>query len=733
MILKTDKQNFSYPWCVNTKYTMNPSKVSFPPRPASGDESIIQPSPAFKREVVKVSLAILLFILIYLLLIAAACGIAFFAAYGGLALIMTFPRFITIAIGGGLIGLGIMVFVFLVKFIFKSNKVDRSHLLEIKENDEPELFAFVKKITEETQAPFPKKIYLSADVNASVFYDSSFWSMILPVQKNLQIGLGLVNAVNISEFKAILAHEFGHFSQRSMKLGSYVYNVNHVIFSMLYDNENYGKALGTFASIGDIFAFFAQITATIVNGIMWVLKQVYGIVNKAYMSLSRQMEFHADSVAAYVSGSDHLITSLNRIQVADIAYNALISYYNQWFPQNLKAVNMFPQHTVVMMQFAKDHKLKVEHGLPQVDLDSFAYYNRSRLVIKNQWASHPSNEDRALHLNKINLKTEVIHQSPWVLFKDPEKTQKQLTEKLYETAKFAKTPIELDLSAFEQKYSKEVGKYYLDEAYNGFYDDRLITEFDLNELMNTTEGKNLSFEEIFNEQNSGIQHILNGAQNDLEILKAIDRKEAPFKTFDFDGIKYKRKDAGKLADQLKKELKELEQQQKEVDKQALLFFSKKATEAGDIEQWKQKWAVVFSSAKEAEKDIELSNKLIKTMNPIFEGEISLEYIKSIMRNAKKLEDRKIRPRLGEIMEKEEYRNLLDEPDRDKLDAYLKKEMVYFSTKTGFNNDNIAYLQDVITLYQFLAQARNFKIKKDVLDYQLKLIGKVDKSPGVAEV
>jgi len=35
------------------------------------------------------------------------------------------------------------------------------------------------------------------------FYNSSFWSMFLPVRKNLEIGLGLVNSINISEFKQL--------------------------------------------------------------------------------------------------------------------------------------------------------------------------------------------------------------------------------------------------------------------------------------------------------------------------------------------------------------------------------------------------------------------------------------------------------------------------------------------------------------------------------------------------
>src|SRR5690606_19974293 len=124
----------------------------------------------------------------------------------------------------------------------------RSGSVEITDQDQPELFAFIRQVAADTQAPFPKKIFISSDVNASVSYDSSFWSMFFPVRKNLTIGLGLVNSLNLSEFKAVMAHEFGHFSQRSMKLGSYVYNVNRILHNMLYDNSGFSRLLSGFAN-----------------------------------------------------------------------------------------------------------------------------------------------------------------------------------------------------------------------------------------------------------------------------------------------------------------------------------------------------------------------------------------------------------------------------------------------------------------------------------------------------
>src|SRR5205814_6198739 len=182
------------------------------------------------------------------------------------------------------------VIYFLIKFMFTTSKDENSSRVEIYKEDQPKLFAFIRQLSAETQTPLPKKIFLSPDVNACVFYNSSFWSMFLPVKKNLEIGLGLVNSINASEFKAVIAHEFGHFSQRSMKLGSFTYNVNRVIYNMLYDNSSYTAFLTAWGAVSSYLAFFAGITVKIAECIQSILKDMYKLLNKAYLRLSCEVE-----------------------------------------------------------------------------------------------------------------------------------------------------------------------------------------------------------------------------------------------------------------------------------------------------------------------------------------------------------------------------------------------------------------------------------------------------------
>lgn len=103
--------------------------------------------------------------------------------YGAEMLIEVSPKFITLTLGIGLIILRVLVLFFFLKFIFKLHKVDRSHLIEIKIIYEPQLFKLIDEIVIKVGKSFPKKVYLSNDVNAAVFYISSFWSMFFPIKK----------------------------------------------------------------------------------------------------------------------------------------------------------------------------------------------------------------------------------------------------------------------------------------------------------------------------------------------------------------------------------------------------------------------------------------------------------------------------------------------------------------------------------------------------------------------
>ena len=177
------------------------------------------PNPAYRRQVVIVLLSLALFDLFYLGLVVASGWAVVYGITQGMNAV---PDELGHSDANSCYGLAVMagiLFLFLVKSLFKWRKAEQEMQIEITQKEHPELFNFIRHICEDTRAPFPYRVFVTPEVNAAVFYNSSLLSLILPVKKNLLIGLGLVNGLNLSEFKAVLAHEFGHFSQSSMRLG----------------------------------------------------------------------------------------------------------------------------------------------------------------------------------------------------------------------------------------------------------------------------------------------------------------------------------------------------------------------------------------------------------------------------------------------------------------------------------------------------------------------------------
>jgi Zn-dependent protease with chaperone function len=695
-------------------------KFIYPPTPENKYKDVLKPSIEYRKEVIKVTVSVLFFIVVYILLVVLSIAIAALFSFLGIQLIILKPMFLTIMLGIGMIGCGLMVIFFLIKFIFSNNKVDRSRFLEIKKTEYPDLFDFIKKLSKETKTPMPKKIYLTQDVNASVFYNSSFFSMFLPVRKNLLIGMGLVNSINMSEFKAIIAHEFGHFSQHSMSLGTYVYNVNKIIYNMLFDNQGYANSLDNWASASGYFAIFANITIKIVQGIQWILQKVYIIVNKANLSLSRQMEYHADSVSAFVCGPNHLITSLYRLETADACYNQLLNLYSGWIKENLKPDNIYSQHQSLMLSFCSENNIDHENGIPIINSKYHNFNQQSRIIVNNQWASHPTNKEREIHLNSIQISNTLVQKdSPLLLFGDFEIVQKKLTEKLFSEIEFKNTPEVIDMVHFKEKYDNYIEKRTYNHLYNGYYNNRRINKFDLFQNIEDTISGYSSQLDFYITQNCAIPSKVNMLKQDLTLLDQLSSNESEIKTFDFDGKKYLKDHIPDLKKILEKELKEEEEKMNLLDQTIYRFVINKAN-TNDKEVLYNLYDNYFKIISEIDSGIKNYNELAETINPIYSENLAVAKTKDIIKRVKEIE-KKIIGHLNELMdiiEKEEYLTI---DEIKKLKTYMTQERDYFIANHGYLNTELNQLNESLNIYLGLLYEYEFRVKKRLLDKQI-LIG-----------
>lgn len=679
----------------------------------------VQLSPEFKSHTTKAITSILVFFIVYFLIFALALGLTALCAYGGVMLIIAYPRLITVALGIGLASLGFLVIVFLLKFIFKGNKIDRSHLFEITEKSEPVLFKMIHQIVEEVGTSFPKKIYLSTEVNASVFYDSNFWSMFLPIKKNLMIGLGLVNTINKDELKAILSHEFGHFSQKTMKVGSYVYNVNQIIFNMLYDNDSYDTMIQRWANASGYFTIFVIIAVNIVEGIQWILKKMYEFVNKNYMGLSREMEFHADEIAANVTGYKPLKNSLLRMKLADHSFNSVLSFYDGKISENIKSENVFKEQFYLLNHIAKKDNIPLINGLPNVTLGDLNKFNKSKLVIKDQWASHPSTEDRIAKLEKTNLVNNDKENSlANELFQDVSKLQMKLTDKMFMEVKYESTPNSYSLENFKTEYEKEYVKNTFSKSFNGYYDNKNPIQFDFNEI--NTAKKSLSLDDLFNNKNVTLNYEGEALQNDIDTIKQISDKTLKVKTFDYDGKKYNQKDSGSLLVKLQDELKFINNSIKENDISIFQFFQKSEQTLNKTSKIVQLYKDFFEFDKEYDANFDVYTKLSDKLQFI-NFTTPTDQIKTNFNDAKHLEFR-LKENIKQMMSDNKYSSEITNEIKENFDTYLSKDWQYFGNETYFDQ-SLEMLFSSLNNYVYLLSRGYFLHKKELLDYKVSLLEK----------
>lgn len=238
--------------------------LPYPPSPVGIPADFTKPGKSYQKRVWIASAGILSFVILYL-------------GFSGWLLYKSFRLFANTFTGGddGFLSFVVGVItgflgVFMVKALFFITRSNTNGYLEIDAAREPRLFAFIYRIADEVGAPRPHKVFLSNRVNAAVFYDISFINLFFPTRKNLEIGLGLVNTLNLGEFKAILAHEFGHFTQRSMIIGRWVYIAQQVAHQIVAKRDGLDRFLATLSGVDFRVAWVGWLLSILV----WAIRAV---------------------------------------------------------------------------------------------------------------------------------------------------------------------------------------------------------------------------------------------------------------------------------------------------------------------------------------------------------------------------------------------------------------------------------------------------------------------------
>lgn len=550
----------------------------YPPGPMQVPADLTRPSSRYRLQVVLVLVSLAVTLLLYLaLLIGSAwlCKVSLTAPWpdrvdrGYL-----FLRVAAILCSG-------LLFLYLLKGLFKRSQVGGDWLVEVTADEQPELFAFIHRVCADTGAPRPHKVYLTPDVNAAVFYHASFVSLFWPTRKNLLIGLGLVNMINLSEFKAVLAHEFGHFSQKSMKLGSYVYIANKVLADIIYGrdflDDLLAQAKGADLRIAVVIWTFL--------GVLWVLRKilegVFKAINILNSSLSRQMEFNADRVAVSVAGSDAIVTGLLRSGFADQAYRQVGSDLWAAADHGLYSRDMFFHQRPAAEQvrrLAKNPKLgepPSERG-PMVRVFS---PEEGNLGIPLMWATHPPNHEREQSAKDIYVPADVDERSPWLLFRDDATVRFAVTRRWYEMVQKAGEQNFVEAERVQLFIDEEYAETTYPERFAGFYENRYLELTDVDRLPRSEAALAEAFAELDEIYGPALKPWVEAHHQRLQDSDQLALLQAgQLASVQLRGQTIPPQQAGRLLEELQKEIEKDQQTKADLDRRVFLAYHRLARE-----------------------------------------------------------------------------------------------------------------------------------------------------------
>jgi Zn-dependent protease with chaperone function len=534
----------------------------YPPSPPNVPRYLTAPSTHYRLQVILVLASLFLFGLLYVGLLAGSAWLVFWAIVYPIGDVNG-PR---VFLKMGLSGVSVVLFLFLLKALFKRPEQDKVLQVEVVEEEHPEFFAFLRQLCGEIGAPFPHRVYVSPDVNAAVFYHRSVLRLFLPTPKNLVVGLGLVNVLNLTEFKAVLAHEFGHFSQSSMKLGTYVYTANRIIADMVFGRDALDHLLDQLKGSDLRIAVFAWL----VVGVLWVLRKIlegiFRVINFANSALSRQMEFHADLVAVSVTGSDALVCGLARLDFASQALGQTLEDLRAAADHQLHTWDLF-FHQNHAARYLRDVRQDPQLGEPPPIPEGgevVQVFEPGEEGIPRMWATHPSNYDRERNAKRCYIRGVVDERSPWLLFTDAAALRERLTRRIYRRVFRVGKDVPLDDAEAVQAFiDEEHAETTYHARYQGLYDDRYL-ELEYFELV-PEEGR---FQDEAGRSLADAHAALYGKrlktwlegyqqrrkEHNLLVGLEAEALQLAGKSFEFRGRNYRLREAGRLRKKVEREL-----------------------------------------------------------------------------------------------------------------------------------------------------------------------------------
>ncbi|HEX7303967.1 M48 family metallopeptidase [Lentzea sp.] len=167
------------------------------------------------------------------------------------------------------------------------------------EQDEPELWALVRRLADEVGTRPPDRVFIVAEANAWVSQRTRLLGLVATTRR-MSVGAPLLACLTERQLSFVLAHELGHYSNRDTRLSGVVATGRVALGRMISKLHNQSWYHVVAAVVFDLYA------------------NVYFAVTA---SLARRQELVADATATRIAGTEAAVSALRELPVVKAAWN----------------------------------------------------------------------------------------------------------------------------------------------------------------------------------------------------------------------------------------------------------------------------------------------------------------------------------------------------------------------------------------------------------------------------
>jgi Zn-dependent protease with chaperone function len=265
---------------------------------------------------------------------------------------------------------------------------------EINDTSQPRLFAEISSIAAEFREPMPTSVYLMMDSNAWVAQRGGMLGF--GSRRVMALGYPLLSVLTVSEFRAVIAHEFAHFYGGDTGFGPWTNKAREaIVFSL----QRLSSDSGFLHSLSR-WAYIAILRLIVIGtlGLYWKL------FLRLTLLVSRQWEYRADELASAVAGAKPLLEGLRKLTQAGFAWTpywateAAPSLESGFRPPLADGFTRFLAAPGIQVQLQPRITKELEQETPAAFATHPTFHQRSMRALAHSFPAAPPDNAPALSL-----------------------------------------------------------------------------------------------------------------------------------------------------------------------------------------------------------------------------------------------------------------------------------------------------------------------------------------------